>query len=77
MNRNFRRTAFIEIEIFCNININIFITFEQFKASLLKKSIDLYNTPQIIDFFKSIDIDSKLLNGIVYNVIKLLLFYFR
>ncbi len=39
MNRKFRRTAFI----FCNI-INVFIiTFDQFKASLLNKSINFYN----------------------------------
>ncbi len=32
-----------EIEIFCNI-INVFIiTFDQFKASLLNKSINFYN----------------------------------
>ncbi len=34
-----------EIEIFCNI-INVFIiTFDQFKASLLNKSINFYNPP--------------------------------
>ncbi len=32
-----------EIEVFCNI-INVFIiTFDQFKASLLNKSINFYN----------------------------------
>ncbi len=30
-----------EIQLFCNI-INVFITFDQFKASLLNKSIHLY-----------------------------------
>ncbi len=35
-----------EIEIFCNI-INVFIIiFDQFKASLLNKSINFYNPPQ-------------------------------
>ncbi len=72
MNRKFRRTAFIEI--FCDI-INVFIiTFDQFKASLLNKSINFYH------FFtppppKKNDTDSKLLNGVVYNVTKA--FYFR
>ncbi len=52
-----------EIEIFCNI-INVFIfTFDQFKPSLLNKSNNFQNT------------ESKLLNGIVYNVTKY--FYFR
>ncbi len=52
-----------EIEIFCNI-INVFIfTFDQFKPSLLNKSSNFQN------------IESKLLNGIVYNVTKS--FYFR
>ncbi len=44
MNRRKFRTAFIwNKKIFCNI-INVFIiTFDQFKASLLNKSINLYN----------------------------------
>ncbi len=50
-----------EIEIFCNI-INVFIIiFDQFKASLLKKSINFYN------FFPKKQnknyTDSNLLNG--------------
>ncbi len=62
-----------EIEIFCNI-INVFIIiFDQFKASLLNKSINFYN------FFPKKQnknyTDSNLLNGIVYNVTKA--FYFR
>ncbi len=53
-----------EIEIICNI-INVFIiTFDQFKASLLNKSINLYNNNNNYT-------DYKLLNGIVYNVTKL------
>ncbi len=56
-----------EIEIICNI-INVFIiTFDQFKASLLNKSINLYNNNNNYT-------DYKLLNGIVYNVTKA--FYF-
>ncbi len=59
MNRKFR------IEIFCNI-INVFIiTFDQFKASLLNKSINFYNPPPPKNYT-----DSNLLNGIVYNVTK-------
>ncbi len=58
-----------EIEIFCNI-INVFIiTFDQFKASLLNKSINFYN------FLPKNYTDSKLLNSIVHNVTKA--FYFR
>ncbi len=58
--------------IFCNI-INVFIvTFDQFKASLLNKSINFYIfSPQKIKNYT----DSKLLDGIVYNVTKA--FYFR
>ncbi len=60
-----------EIEIFCNI-INVFIIiFDQFKASLLNKSINFYN------FFpkkQKIYTDSNLLNGILYNVTKAFLF---
>ncbi len=48
MNRKFRTTASIwniNIINFCNI-INVFIiTFDQFKASLLNKSINFYNPP--------------------------------
>ncbi len=39
LNRKFKRTAF-KIEIFCNI-INVFtVTFDQFDASLLNKTIN-------------------------------------
>ncbi len=53
MNRRKFRTAFIwNKKIFCNI-INVFIiTFDQFKASLLNKSINLYNffpPPKIVN----------------------------
>ncbi len=38
--RKFKRTAFIKIEVFCDI-INVFtVTFDQFNTSLLNKSID-------------------------------------
>ncbi len=62
-----------EIEIFCNI-MNVFIiTYDQFKASLLNKSINFYNLPPLQK--KTICTDSKLLNGLVYNVTKY--FYFK
>ncbi len=41
MNRKFRRTAFIWNRNLCNIVF--IITFDQFKASLLNKSINFYN----------------------------------
>ncbi len=69
MNRKFRRTEFIWNTYFSNI-INVFIiTFDQFKASLLKKSIDFYNPPLKKKTY------SKLLNGIEYNITNY--FYFR
>ncbi len=61
-----------EIKIFCKI-INVFITFDRFKASLLNKSINFYNENQ--KYIYNNYTDSKLLNGIVYNVTKS--FYFR
>ncbi len=46
MNRKFKRTAFWEIEIFCNI-INVFaINYKQFNASVQNRSINFF-------FFKS------------------------
>ncbi len=46
----------------CNI-VNVFIiTFDQFNTSLLNKSINFYKNKMYTD--------SKLLNGIVYNVTK-------
>ncbi len=43
MNRKFREQYLSEVEILCNI-INVFIiTFDQFKSSLLNKSINFYN----------------------------------
>ncbi len=66
MNRKFKRS-------FCNI-INVFIvTFDQFKASLLHKSINFYNS-----YSKKIynnNNNTRRLNGVVYNVTKAL--YFR
>jgi len=42
MNRKFKRTAFIEIELFCNI-INVYtVTFDKLNASLLKKCINFH-----------------------------------
>ncbi len=70
MNRKFKEQHLFETEIFCNI-INVFIiNFDQFKAFLLNKSINFYN------FLKKKNYtDSKLLNGILYNVTNH--FYFR
>ncbi len=48
MNRKFRRTAFIWNRNLCNIRNVYIITFDQFKASLLNKSINFYHS--IISF---------------------------
>ncbi len=62
MNRKFRRTAFIWNKNFSDI-INVFIiTFDQFKASLLNKSINFYNFFTQF-FFKLYRL--QVLNGIV------------
>ncbi len=39
MNRKFKRTALFEIDIFCNIINGFIVTFGQFNASLMDKSI--------------------------------------
>ncbi len=53
--------------------MKVFISiFDQFKASLLNKSINFYNPPP--QKKKKKIADSKLLNGIVYNVTKAFLF---
>ncbi len=63
MNRKSRRTAFIEIKIFCNIIIVFSVTFELCNASLLNKIINF-----ILYFYfyysKFLLTYSKLLNGI-------------
>ncbi len=59
MNRKSRRTAFIEIKIFCNIIIVFSVTFELCNASLLNKIINFI----LIFLFFNLTY-SKLLNGI-------------
>ncbi len=46
MNRKFKRTALFEIEIFCNIIIDLTVTFDQFNASLINKSIHFSTDPK-------------------------------